>query len=127
MSKVAQSLINKRDEVDAIVTKLKDKHQDKFTPPQLNTWAHCIHMKTHSSYDEPPDKPFFKSKSKQSSVREDLPSTTCSAVSPGKRIGLRTQCMDQMEKWYHLFEKGVISEEQYKELVDKVWVDIKKF
>ena len=59
-SKVAQSLISKREQVDAIVQKLRDKHQDKFTPPQLNTWAHCIHMKTHSSYDEPPDKPFFR-------------------------------------------------------------------
>ena len=38
-SKVAQSLISKRDEVDAIVQKLREKHQDKFTPPQLNTWA----------------------------------------------------------------------------------------
>ena len=129
-SKVAQSLISKRDQVDAIVQKLKDKHQDKFTPPQLNTWAHCIHMKTHSSYDESPDKPFFRGSCKQlnSSDKQDLPSTSaCGPISPGKRINLRSQCMDQIEKWHQLFTKGIISEEQYKELVDKVWKDIKKF
>ena len=42
----AQYLISKREQVDIIVQKLRDKHQDKFTPPQLNTRVHCIHMKT---------------------------------------------------------------------------------
>ena len=110
-SKVAQSLISKRDQVDGIVQKLRDKHQDRFTPPQLNTWAHCIHMKTHSSYDEPPDKPFFKarnSKQSKSSQKQDIPSTatqTCGPISPGKRINLRSKCMDQIEKWHELFTK----------------------
>lgn len=132
-SKVAQSLVSKRDQVDAIVQKLRDKHQDRFSPPQLNTWAHCIHMKTHSSYDDPPDKPFFRagsSKHTKSSDKQDSPSIAAQAsdpISPGKRINLRSKCMDQIEKWHQLFMKGIISEEQYKELVDKVWNDIKKF
>ena len=126
-SKVAQSLINKRDEVDAIVEKIREKHEHKFTPAQINTWAHCIHMKMHFSYDEPPDKPFFKNKSARSSAVPDLPSATGVSVSPGKRISLHSQCIEQIDKWHQLYEKGVISEEQYKEIVDKVWDDIKKF
>ena len=128
-SKVAESLISKRDQVDAIVKKLRDKHQDKYTPPQLNTWAHCIHMKTHSSYVDPPDKPFFRAGSSKQPKSSDIPSTgaqACDSISPGKRINLRSKCMDQIEKWHQLFTKG-ISEEQHKELVDKVWNDIKKF
>ena len=90
-------------------------------------------MKTHSSYDEPPDKPFFRvgsSKQSKSSDKQDLPSTSAQAsgpISPGKRINLRSKCMDQIEKWHQLFTKGIISEEQHKELVDKVWKDIKEF
>ena len=87
-------------------------------------------MKTHSSYDEPPDKPFFRGSSKQSksSSQHDLPTSSASgAISPGKCINLRSQCMDQIEKWHELFTKGIISEDQHKELVEKVWNDIKKF
>ena len=87
-------------------------------------------MKTHSSYDEPPDKPFFRSNSKRSKSldKQELPSASaCGAISPGKRISLHSQCMDQIEKWHQLFTKGIISEDQHKELVDKVWNDIKKF
>jgi hypothetical protein len=92
-------------------------------------------MKTHSSYDEPPDKPFFRagsSKHTKSSLKQDLPSDStaaqaCDPISPGKRINLRSKCMDQIEKWHELFTKGIISEEQYKELVGKVWNDIQKF
>lgn len=128
-SKVAQSLISKRDQVDAIVQMLRDKHQGRFTSPQLNTWAHCIHMKTHASYDEPPDKPFFKARgsNKQSKSSELPPTAVCGTISPSKRINLRSQCMDQIEKWHQLFTKGIISKEQHEELVEKMWNDNKKF
>ena len=36
---------------------------------------------------------------------------------------IHSKCMDQIEKWHQLFTKGIISEEQHKELVDKVWKD----
>ena len=125
-SKVAQSLMEKREIVEEIVKKLKEKHQDKFSPPQINTWAHCIHMKTHLSYDDPPDNSFFRGHSKNL-TRRDIPSTSGVAISPSKRISLCSECIDQMQKWHQLFEKGIISKEQYKELVDKMWVDIKRF
>ena len=119
--------------MDAIVQELRDKHQDRFSPPQLNTWAHSIHMKTHSSYDDPPDKLFFRadsSKYTKSSDKQDVPPTAAQAsdpISPGKHIILRSKCMDQIEKRHQLFMKGIISEEQHKELVDKVRIGVGRY
>jgi hypothetical protein len=79
-------------------------------------------MKKHSSYDEPPDKPFFRSSHKPSST-----STPTSAVSPGKRINMRGQCVDQLLKSHQLFEKGVLSQEQYEEFQASILNDVKKF
>ena len=39
-SKRHASLVNMMSDVDNIVTKLKEKHSDKYTPVQLNCWAH---------------------------------------------------------------------------------------
>ena len=52
--------------VEQIVADLEEQHKDMYTPEQIRAWAHMIHMKKHSSYNEPPLKPFFKNgKSKQ--------------------------------------------------------------
>ena len=74
-------------------------------------------MKMRFSYDKPPDKPFFRTKSSTNSS-----AATGVSVSPGKRISLRSQCIEQIDQ---LHEKSVTSEEQYKEIVDKVWDDKK--
>jgi len=46
-------------EVDALVGKLKEKHSEKYTPVQLNCWAHMINTHKHDSLDFPPKKSFF--------------------------------------------------------------------
>ena len=88
-----------------------------------------IAMRKYDSRDIPPDKSFKGSKGKKKNTLSD--SSTSSAdplgISPGKRIHLRTQCMDQLEKWHCLLEKGIISKEQYKELQGSILADIKKF
>lgn len=66
-SKKGSSALSKGDllcqtinEVDEIVSTLSDKHPGStFTVEQFRAWAHMIHLKKHSSYDEPPEKPFF--------------------------------------------------------------------
>lgn len=57
------SLLTMMNEVDTIVTKLRDIHGKKFTPVQLNCWAHMINTSKHDSFDIPPNKPFFGKKS----------------------------------------------------------------
>ena len=42
-----------------IIEDLKENQGTKYTPEQLNMWAHMIHMKKHESYDYPPDNLFF--------------------------------------------------------------------
>ena len=60
VSKATASITKKSNEVADIVEKLEEANSGKYSPEQLHTWAHLIHMKKHSSYTEPPDKPFRK-------------------------------------------------------------------
>ena len=110
------SHLSKMSEVELIIEDLKEKQGTKYTPEQLQAWAHMIHMKKHTSYDYPPDKPFFGKGRKH---------TTETSMSPRKRINVRSECIDQLEKWHKLMECGAISNEQYAELKDTILKDIK--
>ena len=74
-------------------------------------------MKSHHSYELPPQKPFFGKQAQ----------TLGAASSPGKRIQLRTQCIDQLTKWHKLMEDEVISTEEYQEMHKTIMNGIKKF
>ena len=106
-------------DVDNIVTKLKEKHGEKYTPVQLSCWAHMIHTHKHESMEQPPNKSFFGKKKPSDAAS--------SCVSPGKRISLRSECINQLDKWHQLKERGVISNEEYEDLQKTILVDIKKF
>lgn len=111
-------------QVDDIMGKLKEKHEGKYTPEQLRAWAHLIQMSKHESYEAPPDKPFFGKRKMGSKT-----ATPASAVgiSPSKRIDLRSKCIDQLDKWHALMERGAISSNEYKDLQATILSDIKKF
>ena len=53
--------------------------------------------------------------------------TSAPAVSPGRRINMRGQCVDQLPKSHQLFEKGVITKEQYKDFQASILSDVKNF
>ena len=110
------SHVDKMAEVASIEDKLQEKHSGEYSDQQLRSWAHLIQMKKHLSYDDP----FFRSSHKSSS-------TPAAGVSPGKRINMRGQCVDQLLKSHQLFEKGVISKEQYEEFQASILNDVKKF
>ena len=95
-------------EVEVILEDLKEKHKTKYSAKQLHAWAHMIHMKKHDSYEYPPDKPFFGKFCKHSSL--------CS----GKRINMRSECIEQLEKWHQLIECVAISDNQYKDLKETI-------
>ena len=57
------SLLNMMSDADDIVTKLKEKHGEKYTSVQLNYWAHMIHTHKHDSMEELPNKSFLERKS----------------------------------------------------------------
>ena len=84
-------------------------------------------MKKHSSYDEPPDKPFFRNSKSVKGKTNTSSSGSSDGMSPAKRINLRTECINQLDKWHMLLEKGAITSDQYQQLQDTILGDIKNF
>jgi len=111
---------NKVDEVEAVVVKLKEKHSGKYPEEKIRMWGHLIQMGKHASYDDPPNLPFF-CKDKKSVAS----SSSCSqGVSPSKRLQMRSQCIEQLDRWHTLLEKGGITKEQYDELQATIFKDM---
>ena len=87
---IYQNHVNKMSELEEIIQELEKRQIDgKYTSDQIRVWAHMIQIKKHSSYDKAPDKPFFKVPGS---------STKTEGISPAKRITLRSECIDQLEK-----------------------------
>ena len=53
--------------------------------------------------------------------------STSATISPGKRVNLRSECMDQLDKSLSLLRKGCITQEQYDKLKDEILKDMSKF
>ena len=109
---------NKMFELQEIVDELEKRHSKKYTLEQFRAWGNLMMMKKHDSYDHPPEKPFFKQK------KEEQPAA--GARSPSKRIHYRSECMDQLDKWHSLLQRGVITQDQYTEMQESILSDIKK-
>lgn len=105
---VYDSTLQKMHEADIIAAELVEKHKEKYSKEQIRCWANMIQIKQHESYKIPPNKPFFKTK-----ARGITPSITC--ISPGKKINLRSELIQQLDKWHDLKVRGIITEEQYKD------------
>ena len=118
----------KMSEVEEIIKNLKTKHDSQYTDEQLRVWAHMIHLKKHDSMESPPCKPFFKSKTANNSsplkpiTNSHLPKT---GASPSRKIGLRSECIKQLSEWHTLYDKGGITEDQYRDLKSSILGDIK--
>ena len=133
--------IDKLREVDEIEDKIRSKSEGKYTEEQIRMWAHLIHMKKHTSYDEPPNKRFWKSKSTNAGPAGATPTRATSSgatatgatatkdvsASPGKRITLRGQCIDQLIRLQQLFDQGGLTIEQYTEMKEGIMKEVKKF
>lgn len=78
-----------------------EKNINLHTDEQLRYWAHL------EALEKAPDRQFWR-KTKQNTGTP--PSGV--GVSPGKRINLRGQCVDQLQKWHELLESGAIDNEQ---------------
>ena len=54
----------------------------------------------------------------------DSPAQTATAMSPCKRRNMHTACIEQLDKWYSLLEKGGITQQQYDQLQEKIMSDM---
>jgi hypothetical protein len=68
--------------VNQIFEELRSKHKERYSPEQLRAWSHLVEMGKHDSYEEPPDKPFFRGR--KSSAAPETKAVV--AVSPGKKL-----------------------------------------
>lgn len=103
----ASEATEKQKEVDEIYADLQKKHKGRYSPEQLRAWSYMIQLKTHDSLDDPPNKPFFrgnKRRNADSPSRRPLESKRQppSVVSPGKKFNMRSELMNQLEKWHKL-------------------------
>ena len=125
-------------EIEDIITQLKEKHGSKYKVEHLNAWAHLIHLGKHSSLDTPPNYPYFVGRkcaktpaSKDIESHSDPATSSVKAnpgtLSPGKRVHLRSECIDQLSRWHSLKESGGITLEEYDELRKNIIGDIGKF
>ena len=115
--------------VDEIYQQLQEKHKD-YSPRRLRAWANMVHLKSWTSTDEPPNKPFFTKGRKQhynddksngeSPVRKKLSLSVSS--SPGRKIRVRSELIDQLDKFH---KSGALSSTEYDELRSTILSDFK--
>ena len=87
-----------------------------------------IYLKTHDSLDNQPDKPFFTRKRSAESAQSVVSKkpTAIGGISPGKRVNIRSELIDQLKKCQDLIDSGAISKEVFDELRLTILADIKK-
>ena len=116
--------------MDDLYKELQEKH-GSYSPRRLRAWANMINMKTWTSLDEPPNKPFFTPGRKRSnaecSTSVETPATKKppSIASPGRTVRVRTELIDQLDKFHKLKESGALSSTEYDELRSNILSDIK--
>ena len=86
-----------------------------------------VHLKSWTSLDEPPNKPFFTNGRKRSKTDEANPPAQKKlfVVSPGKKVQVRSELIDQLDKFHKLKESGALSSTEYDELRSTILSDIK--
>ena len=121
-------------EVEEIEDDLRSKHEGKYTEEQIRMWAHLIQMNKHTSYEEPPNKKLWKtsdnagsSQGASGSKSHSLGSSKSVLDSPGKRVSLRGQCIDQLHRLQQLYTDGGITNDQYMEMKESIMKEVKKF
>ena len=124
-----QTCAEKLADVEEIVKNLQKKHGTAFSTEQLNVWAHMMHIGKHSSSEEPPNVPYFtrgrtKMSSPQSGDELPTPMSPTSPMSPTKRVSLRSECIEQLNKWHSLLEKGIITQANYDRVQQTILKDI---
>ena len=105
--------------MDEIEDKVRSRDEGKYTEEQIRMWAHLIHMKKHTSYDEPPNKRFWKPKLSDTGTNgvttsgatgatnseatgptisgsSDVATFRSVSASPGKQVNLQGQFIDQL-------------------------------
>ena len=99
----------------------------KINDKPLTAWPKHVNG-PDASLDTPPDFPFFngrKSKGKSTEITSSPVSRQPTPqASPGRKVHMRTECIEQLKKVGELLENGLISVEQHKQLQEAIMKDI---
>lgn len=127
---------SKEEQVDKIILLLRDKHQDRFSGPQLRLWARMNVNRQHESLDTPPNIPIFTGSTpnpkstRGESLSDALTSAATavvsllsdrsgkgsnSALSPAKRAHVSGQYLDHLEKLKNLYEADILTKDEFEE------------
>ena len=143
---------DKDEQLEKIVTELKDLHEQQYTPMQYRIWGEMIIGGLYSSKTDAPNTSMFsraggKEPKKKSEVAEALgevakhlssaiagavPSgkrstSSCSVVtSPAKSIDNRSKCYKQLGDLSELRNSGVLTEDEYLREKEAVMITLKK-
>ena len=132
------------DKVDEMVEKLKERHDDHYTLPQMRLWARMISAGHHDSLDDPPRIPAITGVTPKRKQRQSLAeaiagaaTTLVSAVhnkgaadaspaqspatdtrvghSPSKISDLRMKNLKELRELQQLLEDNILTEEEFAE------------
>ena len=103
------------------------KAGSKYKLEQIQTWAHMFHVGTHDTLEEPPDKPFFVGWAKKDLEKHQVPlhpKVVSGSLSPGKRVNVCSELIDQLKKCQELVESGAITQDTFQDLQGTILKDI---
>ena len=126
--------------VDEIYKKIDEAHGNLYSPEQKSAWAHMIELGKHNSISQPPKKRFFQSQEHSESTSEASHSSASTSTgasistaatptlvtSPGRRVSICSECIDQLKKWHSLVDCGAITKEQHDEIQGTILSDVRK-
>ena len=136
--------VTKMAKVDEIYQKIHETHGNSYSPEQKRAWAHLVELGKHDSISQPPKKRFFQTRgasesspasSSHSSAGPPTSTTIYTSAagtpstlvtSPGRRVSIRSECIDQLKKWHALLDCGAITKEQYDEIQATILSDVRK-
>ena len=118
---------DKLSDVDEICAKLSEKHKGEYSKDELRAWAHMINMGKYESYDEAPDKPFWRGRKRQCGDQAPPSSKrpTSFVVSPSKKMRIRSELITRLKQWHALLESGLVSQSEYDEVKSAIMTDMK--
>ena len=133
---------DREEELESIFQQLKEKHESKYSGPQLRLWARMTVAKTHDDMDEPPKVPMITEAVQKSQPKDSLTDVFVSAATvfakvfslsqmsavatgvpptpphpppppPGKKVDLRMKNLEQLRQLQKLLEDGILSQEEF--------------
>ena len=115
----------KMEKVEKILKKLKEKHTGDYTEEKLRAWAHLIQMEKHTLLIPSHLICHISRDANVQTHRYLIPlHKHQQAYLHASDFNMRTACIEQLDKWYSLLEKGGITQQQYDQLQEKIMSDM---